>query len=76
LPAAFFHFQNLSEPRKSHRTFQSLVEVFYAQRIATLMIRSKDQNGERRYYRAYIAANGNAKPLFAVIAGKPELRPD
>jgi hypothetical protein len=40
------------------------------------MIRSKDQNGERRYYRAYIAANGNAKPLFAVIAGKPELRPD
>jgi hypothetical protein len=47
-----------------------------SQRIATLMIRSKDPNGERRYHRAFIAANGNAKPLFAVIEGKPELRSD
>jgi len=47
-----------------------------SQRIATdssLMIRS---NGERRFHRAYIAANGNPKPLFALVAGKPELRPD
>ena len=45
-------------------------------RIATLMIRSRDASGERRYHRAFIAPNGNAKPLYAIIAGKPELRPD
>jgi hypothetical protein len=47
-----------------------------SQRIATLMIRSRDSHGERRFYRAFIAPNGNAKPLFAIVAGQPELRPD
>jgi len=45
-------------------------------RIATLMIRSRDVSGERRFHRAFIAPNGNAKPLYAIVAGKPELRPD
>jgi integrase/recombinase XerD len=45
-------------------------------RIATLMIRSRDAGGERRFHRAFIAPNGNAKPLYAIVAGKPELRTD
>src|ERR1700730_11743257 len=59
-----------------HRTFQRLLRSSMSHRIATLMIRSRDANGERRYHRAFIAPNGNAKPLYAIVAGKPEPRPD
>jgi hypothetical protein len=47
-----------------------------ANRIVTLYIRVKTKDGRKPYCQPVYLTNGRLKPLYAMVDGKPENRPE